>query len=62
VRIAHMSQIQTFVTDSALPAGLANICSHRGIQVIEAMPKQASDVDEAEAGEGANAPIPIRRA
>jgi DeoR family glycerol-3-phosphate regulon repressor len=61
VRIAHMSQINTFVTDSALPAGLASICHHRGIQVVEAMPKPAGD-DEAEAGEGANAPIPIRRA
>jgi DeoR family glycerol-3-phosphate regulon repressor len=59
VRIAHMSQIQTFVTDSALPAGIANICSHRGIQVIEAMDKPAPD--EAEAGVDANAPIPIRR-
>src|SRR5690348_6163874 len=62
VRIAHMSQIQTFVTDSALPADIANICSHRGIQVIEAMPKPAADADEAETGEDANAPIPIRRA
>jgi DeoR family transcriptional regulator, glycerol-3-phosphate regulon repressor len=60
VRIAHMSQINTFVTDAALPAGLASICNHRGIQVIEAMDKPAAD-DEAEAGEGANAPIPIRR-
>jgi DeoR family glycerol-3-phosphate regulon repressor len=60
VRIAHMSQIQTFVTDSALPASIANICSHRGIQVIEAMDKPAAE-DEPEAGEGANAPIPIRR-
>ena len=48
VRIAHMSQINTFVTDSALPAGLASICHHRGIQVIEAMPKAASDIEEAE--------------
>jgi DeoR family glycerol-3-phosphate regulon repressor len=62
VRIAHMSQINTFVTDSELPAGLANICHSRGIQVIEAMPKAAADIDEADAGEGANAPIPIRRA
>jgi hypothetical protein len=30
--------------------------------VIEAMPKPAADADEAEAGEDANAPIPIRRA
>jgi DeoR family glycerol-3-phosphate regulon repressor len=61
VRIAHLSQIQTFVTDQALPAGIANICHHRGIQVIEAMEKPAGD-EEAEAGEGTNAPIPIRRA
>src|SRR6201995_335700 len=61
VRIAHMSQINTFVTDSALPAGLASICHSRGIQIIEAMAKPAAD-DEADAAEGANAPIPIRRA
>jgi DeoR family glycerol-3-phosphate regulon repressor len=62
-----MSQINTFVTDSALPAGLASICHHRGIQVVEAMDKPAADdepeaAQAAEAGEGANAPIPIRRA
>jgi DeoR family glycerol-3-phosphate regulon repressor len=57
-----MSQIQTFVTDSALPAGLANICHSRGIQVIEAMPKGASDMEEGDATDGANAPSPIRRA
>jgi DeoR family glycerol-3-phosphate regulon repressor len=62
VRIAHMSQINTFVTDSALPAGLANICHSRGIQVIEAMPKPPGEGEEADAGDGANAPIPIRRA
>ena len=64
VRIAHMSQINTFVTDSALPAGLANICHSRGIQVIEAMDKPAADIDDSDAsnGNGANAPIPIRRA
>jgi DeoR family glycerol-3-phosphate regulon repressor len=57
-----MSQINTFVTDSALPAGLANICHSRGIQVIEAIDKPAADIDEGEAGDDANAPIPIRRA
>jgi DeoR family glycerol-3-phosphate regulon repressor len=46
VRIAHISQIQTFVTDAALPAGLADICHSRGIEVIEAMPKAAVDIDE----------------
>ncbi|MFX6819211.1 hypothetical protein ABTH35_19810, partial [Acinetobacter baumannii] len=48
VRIAHMSQIQTFVTDSPLPAGLASICHHRGIDVVVAMDKLVSDIDEAE--------------
>jgi DeoR family glycerol-3-phosphate regulon repressor len=46
VRIAHISQIQTFVTDVALPAGLANVCHTRGIEVIEAMPKGSADLDE----------------
>jgi DeoR family transcriptional regulator, glycerol-3-phosphate regulon repressor len=46
VRIAHISQIQTFVTDVALPAALANICHSRGIEVIEAMPGPSADIDE----------------
>jgi len=29
-----------------LPAGLANICQTRGIQVIEAMAKPVADIDE----------------
>jgi DeoR family glycerol-3-phosphate regulon repressor len=49
VRIADISQIQTFVTDVALPAKLASICHGRGIQVIEAMPKAAVEIDEAAA-------------
>jgi DeoR family glycerol-3-phosphate regulon repressor len=49
VRIAHISQIQTFVTDQSLPAGLANVCHSRGIQVIEAMPKGTNDADESSA-------------
>jgi DeoR family glycerol-3-phosphate regulon repressor len=57
-----MSQINTFVTDSELPAGLANICHSRGIQVIEAMPKPPGEADDAEQPEPANEPIPIRRA
>ena len=47
VRIAHMSQIQTFVTDSPLPAGLATICNHRGIEVVVAMDKPVADIDDA---------------
>jgi DeoR family glycerol-3-phosphate regulon repressor len=46
VRIAHLSQIQTFVTDAPLPAGLANICHHRGIEIVEAMEKPAADIDD----------------
>jgi DeoR family transcriptional regulator, glycerol-3-phosphate regulon repressor len=46
VRIADISQVQTFVTDMPLPDKLANICQTRGIQVIEAMPKSTDDIDE----------------
>jgi DeoR family glycerol-3-phosphate regulon repressor len=60
VRIAHISQIQTFVTDTALPAALANICHSRGIEVIEVMPKSASDLDEP--GMEAAMPSVVRRA
>ena len=49
VRIADISQIQTFVTDVALPAKLAGICHGRGIQVIEAMPKAALEIDDVKA-------------
>jgi DeoR family glycerol-3-phosphate regulon repressor len=62
VRIAHISQIQTFVTDAALPAGLANICHTRGIEVIEAMPKPSVDIDEPAAEPAVESPpIPFRR-
>jgi DeoR family glycerol-3-phosphate regulon repressor len=47
VRIADFSQINTFVTDLALPARLANICQTRGIQVVEAMPGYL-EADEAD--------------
>src|ERR1700722_16786033 len=46
VRIADISQIQTFVTDVALPERLANICQTRGLGVIEAMPKSPAEIDE----------------
>jgi DeoR family glycerol-3-phosphate regulon repressor len=48
VRIAHMTQIQTFVTDQELPERLATICHSKGIEVVEAMPKGA-DIDDAQA-------------
>src|SRR5437868_6076622 len=47
VRIAHISQIQTFVTDQELPERLATICHSKGIEVMAAMPKAAGDSDEA---------------
>jgi DeoR family transcriptional regulator, glycerol-3-phosphate regulon repressor len=46
VRIGHISQMQTFVTDGSLPDGLRQICLTRGITVIEAMPKAAADTDD----------------
>ncbi len=48
VRIAHLSQIHTFVTDTALPPALQEICNSRGVKVIEALP-EADEIDEAEA-------------
>jgi DeoR family glycerol-3-phosphate regulon repressor len=53
VRIAHLSQIQTFVTDAALPPRLQSICEERGIEVIVAMPEKSEDLDGAEAETGA---------
>ncbi|MGD9838111.1 MAG: DeoR/GlpR family DNA-binding transcription regulator [Afipia sp.] len=44
VRIAHLSQIHTFVTDLPLPASLQAICNNRGIEVIAAMPDKPADV------------------
>jgi DeoR family glycerol-3-phosphate regulon repressor len=46
VRIAHLGQIQTFVTDAPLPAGSPAFCHHRGIEVVEAMDKPAADIDD----------------
>ena len=45
VRIAHISQIQTFVTDAALPPGLAAVCQHRGTRVVQAM-TESSEADD----------------
>jgi DeoR family glycerol-3-phosphate regulon repressor len=46
VRIGHISQIQTFITDAALPASLQKICQERGIHVIEALGGPANDPDD----------------
>jgi DeoR family glycerol-3-phosphate regulon repressor len=47
VRIAHLSQIHTFVTDTALPPALQEICRSRGVKVIEALPGSADETEEA---------------
>jgi DeoR family glycerol-3-phosphate regulon repressor len=47
VRIADLGQIQTFVTDVPLPAGLQAICDAGGIAVITAMPAASGDPDDA---------------
>ena len=46
VRIAHVSQIHTFVTDTALPPALQEICRSRGVKVIEALPGAEDEAEE----------------
>jgi DeoR family glycerol-3-phosphate regulon repressor len=46
VRIAHLSQVQTFVTDAPLPPGLQAICQSKGVLVIEALPGLVEEADE----------------
>ena len=48
VKIADITQINTFITDVALPARLAEICRTHGIEVIEALP-ESLQADEADA-------------
>jgi DeoR family glycerol-3-phosphate regulon repressor len=38
VRIGHMSQIHTFVTDRLDSVQLRQVCSDRGVQLVEALP------------------------
>ena len=47
------SQIQTFITDSPLPAGIASICHHRGIEVVVAIARNDFD-RRASVGDGAH--------
>jgi DeoR family glycerol-3-phosphate regulon repressor len=46
VRIAHISQINTFVTDRLSSASLRAICQSRGIRVIETLPEGDLERDE----------------
>lgn len=45
VRIAHLAQINTFVTDRLRSPQLRNLCQVRGIELIEALPDQPSEDD-----------------
>jgi DeoR family glycerol-3-phosphate regulon repressor len=37
VRIGHLRQVKTFVTDAALPPNLQSMCQASGVRVVEAM-------------------------
>ena len=54
VRIANVNQVNTFVTDVALPPRLTEICRTHGVQVIEAMPG-SFEADESDAKAPASA-------
>ncbi len=47
VRIAHMSQIQTFVTDGLGNSPVRRICADHGVQLIEAAPENVLEEDVA---------------
>lgn len=51
VRIAHISQVNTFVTDCLTSARLRNICVSRGIRVVEAMPHAGIEPELPEDGQ-----------
>jgi DeoR family glycerol-3-phosphate regulon repressor len=45
VRIAHISQVQTWVTDGLGASPVRDVCHERGVRLIEAAPQFASDDD-----------------
>ncbi|MCK1641601.1 hypothetical protein IVA95_29680 [Bradyrhizobium sp. 157] len=47
------------MTEALLPAGLAGICSHRGIEVVQAMEKPAADIDDS-GGEPASTVVRLK--
>lgn len=57
VRIGHIGQIQTFVTDAALPPALRAICDTHGVRVIEAMPRSFNDLDASDGGPDRGRPL-----
>jgi DeoR family transcriptional regulator, glycerol-3-phosphate regulon repressor len=44
VRIAHIGQVQTWVTDDARDSPVRDVCRERGVAIVEALPH--GDVDE----------------
>jgi DeoR family glycerol-3-phosphate regulon repressor len=46
VRIGHMKQIQTFVTDRELPEGLRKITQDCGVSIVEALDKAGPSPEE----------------
>ena len=61
VRIAHFSQIQTFITDRRCRRARRTSATRRGIEVVEAMDKPAADIDDfAEAAGNASASPCVR--
>lgn len=46
VRIGHMSQIGTFITDRCPDPALRKLCTEHDVQLIETMPNSAGDLDD----------------
>jgi DeoR family glycerol-3-phosphate regulon repressor len=46
VRIGHISQIRTFVTDATLPVSLQQVCQAHGVRVIQASVESANGREE----------------
>jgi DeoR family transcriptional regulator, glycerol-3-phosphate regulon repressor len=45
VRIAHIGQVQTWVTDGVGDSPVRDVCAERGVRLIEAAPQFAADDD-----------------
>ncbi len=47
VRIAHIGQVKTWVTDEIGDSPIRAVCHERGVRIVEALPRQAEDDPEA---------------
>ncbi len=45
VRIAHIGQVQTWVTDDVGDSRIREVCRERGVAIIEALPQSDTDED-----------------